>query len=294
MIKSLKILLTLTMMSLFLACGTPSALKQVEIDEWTPLKTVNYPLYERLSSSIDEFGELQTIFNLENDEFYLGVSFYLLKLFVDMGDQSLNAQDISISLKILEQKYQFTTPEILAMIIQKIDHLKLENNQDGTQSISFFFKNQEDIKIDLTQVLAGRFTGSLLKPQAMLIDHGGKLTVYSDTSKSKKVTDQVAEFARSIHDISIMRDLITKDTQDSLLEYAANVDHPNSPLFINVTGINMEIDVVGMFSMEPQILNILVTPSLMSQATGKPLPSFHVNAQADIFLMGKMVGELSI
>ncbi|MBL6988715.1 MAG: hypothetical protein ISR65_03020 [Bacteriovoracaceae bacterium] len=258
----------------------------VHSSEWDPLCEQNISLCKNVQAGLVNFTNLKSVFDEEHDEFYLGLSFYLLKLFADFGDQDLNREDIKVTLEILEKKYDFAMPEVLMTIIEQVSILSFKRDESGKKTVTFYFRTSRGASIDLTKLLKGKFTGTILQPQRMHIAQGAKFAFVDDETKvGRPVAKRINKFASYINSTSKDRDLTTQVIQDSLKHYSKLKSFSLSPLFMSISGITMHVLVdlfFISFETSPVILSLIVTPNLNSYDQNSPLPSFHVRGRGSV------------
>lgn len=251
------------------------------------LKSENNKLFKTLFSVLTDIKKLDDVFNEENDKYKLAYTFYILKSFADLEEQTISSEDIKSVLSIIKEKYNFEIPDIALSIIDKIGSIKVDHNRDGSKSIRILSKNGGPISIDLAAI-ADEEEDATLKLKKFTIQHNAEIRFTGPSQKEySKEMDDI--FGRST--ITSKEDLITKNEIKNIQKYIKSPNSELKPISLSISGMRIHFDLKGQSVDQADLRGGAVLPQL-KDASGKDRPNFYVGLKNIKYGFLKLNAEL--
>lgn len=257
-------------------CITPKS-HQLE-DAMAPLlqslKSENNKLFNTLFSVLKDIKKYEEVFNKENDKFKLSYTFYILKSFADLEEQSISSDDINSVLSIIKEKYDFEIPEMAFSIINRIGSIEVEHNSDGSKSIRILSKNKKSISIDLTAI-GSKDKDTAVKLKRFTIEHNAEIR-FEEAGKAQYDRHMKSFFSRS--KITSKKDLITKDEIENIKKYINDPKSEIQPVYVKIDGMRVHFDLKGEDIDKADLRGGALLPQL-TDSKGKEKPNFYIGLE---------------
>lgn len=237
------------------------------------LKDQNNQLFQTLFAVLEDISGYQQLFNEKNDQFKLAYTFYLLKSFADLKEQSISSKDITTILSIIKEKYKFDIPPVAFEIVKKIKDISVVHYKDGSRAIKLATIDGKPIAIDLAKLIPhDPKKKDEIKMNWFIIQSGAEIK-FSDYGKAGS-KDKVSRFlTRST--ITQKKNLISEDSINRMKSYLQNYRGSINPAYVDLKGFTIKFDIPGEDINKADLRGGLLLPKFKDQKN-QDAPNFYV------------------
>ena len=237
------------------------------------LKDQNNQLFQTLFAVLEDISAYQKLFNDKNDQFKMAYTFYLLKSFADLKEQSISSEDITTILSIIKEKYKFDIPPVAFEIVKKIKHISVIHNRDGSRSIKLTSTDGKPIAIDLSKLIPhDPKKKNDVKMNWFIIQSGAEIK-FSEYGKSNS-HEKVNSFLRR-STITQQQNLISEDAIARMKQYLTNYRGEIAPSYIDLKGFTLKFDLAGVDVNKADLRGGLLLPKF-KDGKNQDAPNFYI------------------
>ncbi len=237
------------------------------------LKDQNNQLFQTLFAVLEDISAYQKLFNDKNDQFKMAYTFYLLKSFADLKEQSISSEDITTILSIIKEKYKFDIPPVAFEIVKKIKNISVIHNRDGSRSIKLTSTDGKPIAIDLSKLIPhDPKKKDDVKMNWFIIQSGAEIK-FSEYGKSNS-HEKVNSFLRR-STITQKKNLISEDAIERMKQYLAHYRGDVAPSYVDLKGFTIKFDIPGEDINKADLRGGLLLPKF-KDGKNQDAPNFYI------------------
>lgn len=237
------------------------------------LKSKNNKLFQTLFAVLKDISTYQETFNDKNDQFKLAYTFYLLKSFADLEEQSISSDDITLILSIIKDKYKFDIPPVAFQIVKRIKKLSVIHNRDGSRSIKLTSTDGKPIAINLAQMIPQDPKNAKgLKMNWFIIQSDAEIR-FSEYGRAKSQEEVASFLNRST--ITKKSDLLSANDIDQMKRYFSKYSGELKPAYVKLSGFTIKFDLEGENVKQADLRGGLLMPQF-KDSKNKDRPNFYI------------------